>query len=96
MRILVGDPGSEIAAQRGVDESIGEGMAARIRDSLVLLGPLRAQDGVEMRLHRTVLYNSIYLPDDQALVNCHIYSAPASEAPVMHLRRVPGGDMLAT
>jgi lambda repressor-like predicted transcriptional regulator len=92
VRILMGDPGSELVAQRGADE----GMAARIRNSLVLLSPLRSQDGVEMRLHRTVLYNSIYLADDQALVNCHVYGAPASEAPVIHLRRVPGGDMLAT
>jgi transcriptional regulator with XRE-family HTH domain len=96
VRILMGDPGSELVAQRGADEGIGEGMAARIRNSLVLLGPLRSQDGVEMRLHRTVLYNSMYLADDQALVNCHVYGAPASEAPVMHLRKVPGGDMLAT
>jgi transcriptional regulator with XRE-family HTH domain len=96
VRILIGDPESELVAQRGADEGIGEGMAARIRNSLVLLGQLRSQDGAEMRLHRTVLYNSIYLADDQALVNCHIYGAPASEAPVMHLRKVPGGDMLAT
>jgi lambda repressor-like predicted transcriptional regulator len=96
VRVLMGDPDSEFVAQRGADEGIDEGMAARIRNSLVLLRPLRSQAGVEMRLHSTVLYNSIYMADDQALVNCHIYGAPASEAPVMHLRKVPGGDMLAT
>jgi lambda repressor-like predicted transcriptional regulator len=96
VRMLMGDPDSELVAQRGADEGIGEGMAARIRNAMVLLRPLRFQDGVEMRLHRTVLYNSIYISDDQAYVNCHIYGAPANEAPVMHLRKVPGGDMLAT
>jgi transcriptional regulator with XRE-family HTH domain len=95
VRILMGDPNSQLVAQRGADEGIGEGMAARIRNSLVLLGSLLSKGEVEMRLHRTVLYNSIYLADDEALVNCHIYGAPASEAPVMHLRKVPGGDMLA-
>ena len=95
VRILMGDPNSELVAQRGADEGIGEGMAARIRNSLVLLSALLSKGEVEMRLHRTVLYNSIYLADDQALVNSHIYGAPASEAPVMHLREVPGGDMLA-
>jgi transcriptional regulator with XRE-family HTH domain len=96
VRILMGDPDSEFVAQRGADEGIGEGMAARIRNAMVLLRPLRSQDGVEMRLHSTVLYNSIYIADDQAYVNCHIYGAPANDAPVMHLRKVAGGDMLAT
>ncbi|SRR6266545_1935018 len=96
VRILLGDPESEFVAQRGVDEGIDEAMAAKIRNVLVLFRPMRALAGVELRLHRTVLYNSIYLADDQALVNCHIYGVAASNAPVLHLRKVPGGDMLAT
>ncbi len=96
VRILMGDPDSEMVAQRGGDEGIDAAMAARIRNGLVLLRPLRALAGVEMRLHGTVLYNSIYIADDQALVNCHIYGEPAANAPVLHLRKVPGGDMLAT
>lgn len=58
--------------------------------------PLRRVDGVELRLHRTVLYKSIYRADDQLLVNTHIYNSPAAQAPVLHLRRVAGGDMVAT
>jgi lambda repressor-like predicted transcriptional regulator len=96
VRVLLGDPESEFVAQRGVDEGIDEAMASKIRYVLVLFRPLRALEGVEIRLHRTVLYNSIYLADDQALVNCHIYGVAASNAPVLHLRKVPGGDMLAT
>jgi transcriptional regulator with XRE-family HTH domain len=95
VRVLLGDPDSEFVAQRGADEGIDEAMAAKIRNALVLLRPLRALSAVEMRLHRTVLYNSIYLADDQALVNCHIYGVAATNAPVMHLRKVAGGDMLA-
>lgn len=96
VRILLGDPDSESVAQRGADEDIDEGMAARIRNALVLYRPLREVDGVEFRLHDTILYNSIYWADDQLLVNTHIYSLPASQAPVLHLRRVAGGDMVAT
>jgi transcriptional regulator with XRE-family HTH domain len=97
VRVLLGNPDSDAVAQRGVDEGIDQAlMAGRVRNSLVLLRPLRSQPGVEMRLHKTVLYNSIYLADDQALVNCHIYGFAASEAPVLHLRKVTGGDMLAT
>jgi transcriptional regulator with XRE-family HTH domain len=96
VRILLGDPDSEQVAQRGIDEGIDHGMAARIRNAIVLYRPLRGVDGIEFRLHRTVLYNSIYQADDQLLVNTHIYNFPASQAPVLHLRRIAGGDMVTT
>jgi len=96
VRIMLGDPDSEEVAQRGADEGIGDTMAARIRNALVLFQPLRGIDGVEFRLHRTGLYNSIYRADDQLMVNTHIYNFPASQAPVLHLRRVVGGDMVTT
>ena len=37
---------------------------------------------IEIWLHRTVLYNSIYRADDQLLVNQHTYGIPAAQAPV--------------
>ena len=46
--------------------------------------------------HSTVLYNSIFRADDEVLVNTQIYGVPASDAPVMHLRRLEGGKMVAT
>ena len=96
VRVLLGDPDSEQVADRGTDEGIDDGMAARIRNAIVLYKPLRGVEGIEFRLHRTVLYNSIYQADDHLLVNTHIYSFPASQAPVLHLRRVAGGDMVTT
>ncbi|GAA2906742.1 DUF5919 domain-containing protein [Streptosporangium fragile] len=96
VRILLGDPDSAEVAQRGADAGIGDGMAAKIRNMLVLYRPLRAVAGVEIRLHRTVLYNSIYRGDDQLLVNTHVYGQPAANAPVFHLRKVAGGDMVST
>ena len=59
-------------AERGDDEGIDEGMAAKVRNAIMLFGKLLAEPGVEFRLHRTVLYNSIYRADDQVLVNTHI------------------------
>ena len=47
-------------------------------------------------MHRTVLYNSIYQADDQYLINMHVYGTRAGNAPVLHLRRVAGGGMVAT
>ncbi|WP_117209491.1 helix-turn-helix domain-containing protein [Allorhizocola rhizosphaerae] len=96
VRILLGDADSEEVAQRGADEGIGDTMAARIRNVIVLYRPLRNVAGIEFRTHRTVLYNSIYRADDQLLVNTHIYGFPAAQAPVLHLRRVAGGDMVST
>ena len=96
VRILLGDPECEAVAQRGADEGIGDAMAAKIRNVIVLYRPLRAVEGVELRLHRTVLYNSIYRADDQMLVNTHVYGAPAANAPVFHLRKVAGGSMVTT
>ncbi|WP_433351571.1 XRE family transcriptional regulator [Microtetraspora malaysiensis] len=96
VRILLGDPDSPEVAQRGADEGIDDGMAARIRNALVLYRPILGIAGVEIRLHRTVLYNSIYRGDDQLLVNTHAYGTPAGNAPVLHLRKVLGGGMVAT
>jgi hypothetical protein len=96
VRVLIGDPTSESVAQRGADEGIEDTMAAKIRNALVLYEPLHAIDGIDFRLHDTTLYNSIYRSDDQILVNTHIYKFPASQAPVLHLRRIAGGDMVNT
>ncbi|WP_432974543.1 XRE family transcriptional regulator [Dactylosporangium sp. CA-233914] len=96
VRVLLGDPDSENVHQRGIDEGIDMDMAARCRMAQVLYAPLRDIDGVEFRLHSTILYNSIYRVDDQVLVNTHIFGTPASNAPVLHLRHVAGGDMVGT
>ncbi|MER5325670.1 hypothetical protein [Streptosporangium roseum] len=60
-------------------------MAARVRNALTLYQPLRDLDGVDIRLHRTVLYNSIYRADDELLVNLHAYGTRAPEAPVIYV-----------
>ncbi|MEU1882929.1 XRE family transcriptional regulator [Streptosporangium sp. NPDC020072] len=96
IRMLLGDPDSPEVAQRGIDEGINDGMAAQIKTALVFYRSLRRHENVEIRFHRTVLYNSIYRADDQLLVNSHVYGTFASNAPVMHLRKVPGGTMAAT
>ncbi|ADG88239.1 hypothetical protein Tbis_1522 [Thermobispora bispora DSM 43833] len=96
VRILLGDPDSPEVARRGTDEGIDEAMAAKIHNALVLYRPLLGRENVAIRLHRTVLYTSIYRGDDQLLVNTHVYGTPAANAPVLHLRKVPGGNMVAT
>ena len=96
VRILLGDPDSKVVAQRGADEGVDDSMAAKVRNALVLYRPLRDIDGIDFWLHETVLYNSIYVADDQLMVNTHIYGFGAYHAPVLHLRRVAGGGMVST
>src|SRR5260370_8282742 len=67
VRILLGDPESPEVAERGDDEGVGDAMAAKIRNALVMYQALRRIDGGEIRFHRPVLYNSIYRPADHPL-----------------------------
>jgi transcriptional regulator with XRE-family HTH domain len=96
VRILLGDPQSPQVAARGADEGIDDAMAAKIRNALVLYRALRGTEGAEFRFHQTILYNSIYRGDDQLLVNTHVYGVSAARAPVWHLRKVAGGEIMTT
>jgi transcriptional regulator with XRE-family HTH domain len=93
IRILLGDPESQVVIERGQDEGVGDAQPAKIRNALALYRPLRGIEGIEFRYHRTILYNSIYRGDDQVLVNTHIQGLSAPYAPVWHLRKLAGGEL---
>ena len=93
VRIALGDPDGPNVAERGEEEGIGDAMAAKIRNALTLYQPLCTVKNIEIRLHRTVLYNSIYRADDQMLVNQHTYGIPATQAPVFCLCDTVGGEI---
>jgi transcriptional regulator with XRE-family HTH domain len=95
VRIALGDPDGPHAAQRGDEEGIGDAMSAKIRNALTLYRPLAAVENIEIRLHQTVLYNSIYRGDGRLLVNQHTYGIPAAQAPVFCLKDTGSGDMTA-
>lgn len=96
VRIALGDPDGQEIGRRGEDERIDAVMSARIRNALILFESLRDEPDVEIRLHDTVLYTSIYRADDELLVNAHVFGCPASRAPVLHLRQACGDGMAAT
>ncbi|MER6036516.1 helix-turn-helix transcriptional regulator [Streptomyces sp. NPDC001835] len=96
VRILLGDPGCPAVRQRGVDEG-HQIMDGKIRNALMLYRPLmRSHPDIGFRLHDSTLYNSIYRADDEMLVNPHVYGLGAYMAPVLHLRRLPGGSLFDT
>jgi len=93
VRLALGDPDCPQVEERGTQEGIDASMAARIRNALVLYQPLKETANAEIRLHCTVLYNSIYLADDEILVNQHSYGIAAANSPVLHLRHDGQGDL---
>jgi hypothetical protein len=94
VRIALGDPDGPNVTDRGAEEGVGDAMPAKIRNALTLYRPLAAVENIDIRLHRTVLYNSIYRADGQFLVNQHTYGIPAAQAPVFRLCDA-GGEMAA-
>ena len=95
VRIALGDPDGLHAAERGEEEGIGDAMVAKIRNALTLYRPLCVVENIKIRLHRTVLYNSIYRADDQLLVNQHSYGTPAAQSPVFCLCDCGSDEMAA-
>lgn len=89
VRIALGDPDSPNVAARGDEERFGHGIQSRCRLALMHYRPLVAVPGVQVRLHGTTLYNSLYRVDEQMLVNSHLWGVNAYGAPVWHLRRPP-------
>ncbi|MBB5871209.1 transcriptional regulator with XRE-family HTH domain [Allocatelliglobosispora scoriae] len=96
IRIALGDPDSPEVALRGVEEQLFEGLVGRVRMAIAYYRPLLGTPNIEFRLHRTTLYNSIFIYDDEMLVNQHAYGVYGYMAPILHLRRVEGGDLFGT
>lgn len=85
VRLLLGNPDSEAVAIRGAEEGIAESLRERCRLTWKYLQPLMREEGVELREHETTLYQSMFLFDNDLLVNQHGYGSAASRAPVLHL-----------
>lgn len=94
--MLFGDPVSEEITRRGSEEGLGDGVAYKVRNAIALFRPLFDIPGVEARFHRSTLHNSIFLADDEMLVNTQIYGESAPAAPVIHLRKVHGAELVST
>ena len=93
VRIALGDPDCPRVVERGEQEHIDNAMAPKILNAMTLYSRLAEAGPVEIRLHETVLYNSIYRADDLMLVNQHAYGIPAAHAPVVFLHGNADSDM---
>ncbi len=97
IRILLGDPASREVSKRSQEEGIGkDAIPAKVRNALAFFKPLDGATNISIRCHGTTLYNSVYRFDDEMLVNTHVYGFMAAHAPLLHLRRLSGGDLFET
>lgn len=97
IRLLFGDPASREVIRRSEEEQLGKStLSSRIRNALAFYRPLRGVEGIELRFHRTTLYNSIFRFDDEMVVNTHVYGFQGAHAPALHLRRLSAGDLFET
>jgi len=96
IRVALGDPQGERVRWRGEEEQFGLGITTRCELALMHYRPLLDHPQVEVRIHDTTLYNSIYRFDGELLVNMHVWGWNAFATPVMHLRRIAGGQLVST
>ncbi|MEV6865253.1 hypothetical protein AB0M44_30125 [Streptosporangium subroseum] len=83
-------------ALRGGEEQLYDAIPVRIRMALTYYSSPSGISGISFRLHRTSLYNSIFHYDNDMLINQHIFGAYGYIAPLLHLRRIEGGDFFDT
>jgi len=95
VRLALGDPDGACVARRGQEEGIGDAIAAKVRNALTLYRAALKVENVEIRLHDTVLYNSLYCADDRLFVNQHVYGLLAAHAPMFCFRASENDNMAA-
>ncbi len=92
VRFMIGNPDSPCVTQWGAWDGRGPSVVDQVRAAVRLYRPLAACHGVQVRLHSTPLYNSVFRGDRDLLVNQHVHGVAAAHAPVLHLRR-PQADL---
>jgi transcriptional regulator with XRE-family HTH domain len=95
VRVLMADPDSPECVMRGVEERLFDAIPARVRMALAYYAPLVGVPGVDFRLQRATLYNSIFVYDENMLINQHVYGMYGYMAPILHLRHIDGGDFFS-
>jgi transcriptional regulator with XRE-family HTH domain len=93
VRIALADPDSRQVADRDAEEGVDGGLIARVRTSLRYFEELSDCEGVELHVHATPMYTSLFRFDDEMFVTPHLYGRTGFRAPLLHLRRLGGGGI---
>lgn len=85
VRIALQDPDTPPVTEPSTREGSIAPMATKIRNALSGYTALLDTRNIEIRVHRTTLYNSLFRADDDLLVSQHAYGIPPLDSPVFHL-----------
>ena len=96
VRVGLADPSSEAAIARDEEEQLAGGLLARIQNAETLLRPMTEMSAAELRRHSTVMYNSVFVFDDEMLVTPHLFRRKGFESPMLHVRRLGAGGIFDT
>jgi hypothetical protein len=91
IRILLGDPQGAMIARRSKEEKHEGSIQSRVEATLARLEHLVGLPGVEIRLHDTPLYCSIYRFDLRMLVTPHLFGVRGAAAPLLDIAKTEGG-----
>ena len=86
IRIALAHPACIAVQMRDEEEQLGGTLSARIQTTLYHFRGIRDCDGIDIRYHSTVLYNSLFRCDNEMFVTPHLYGLHGSKAPLLHLR----------
>ena len=86
IRIALADPTSPQVQMRDEEEQLGGTLPARIQTTLHHFRSIHNVDGIEIRYHSTILYNSLFRCDNEMFVTPHLYGLHGSKAPLFYLR----------
>ncbi len=95
IRVAMADPRCEAVRLRDVEEGLDGALPKRIATALRYFRELVGADGVEIRLHATPMYNSIFRFDDEMLATPHLHARPGYMSPAVHLRRIAEDGVFA-
>jgi hypothetical protein len=88
VRIAIADPTCLYVRERDREEQLGGTLPARIQTTLYQFRDLYNHTNIQIHLHRTPMYNSVFRFDDEMFVTTHLYGLHGSKAPLFHLRRL--------
>ncbi|WP_164472879.1 hypothetical protein [Cohnella candidum] len=88
---MLGDPKSNAVKERNLEEKFEGSISSRIETSLARLSSLKNNKSIEIRLHCSPLYCSLYRFDDELFVTPHLYGLRGKSAPLFLFKRTEEG-----
>jgi hypothetical protein len=96
IRIALANPACQAVKLRDEEEQLGGTLPGRIKNSLYHFREIIGVNGIEIKYHETILYNSLFRGDEEMFVTPHLYGLHGSMPPLLHLRRLSDNGIFAS